>query len=313
MWQVRVRETIGRESNMKYKTLQGVKLPVLCIGSWTSLWNEKEGPKTAEDRQACIDSIRYAIKLGVTHIDTAELYGMGKSEEIIGEAIKSINRKSLFITSKVAGNHIDKDSIHQAIDKSLQRLGIDYLDLYLVHWASDTTPLSETMPAMCELVDSGKIKYIGVSNFSVEQMEEAQKYSKYPLLTNQVEYNVLARGQAKRGGPTKEILQYCRENEMFLTAYRPIMMKDQVTKKQKLITGLRIPKLEEIAKRYQKTPSQIILNWLTGQENVIVAFTSTSEKNIEENVNALDFELKEEDRNYLDHQFPKDAEPYLFP
>ena len=304
-------KTVRGKGNMKYKKLQGVKLPVLCIGSWTSLWNEMEGPKTPEDRQACLDSIKQAIKLGITHIDTAELYGMGKSEEIIGEAIKDIDRKSLFITSKVAGNHLDSDSIHQAIDKSLQRLGTDYLDLYLVHWANDKIPLSETMPAMCELIDSGKIKYIGVSNFSVEQMKEAQKHSTYPLLTNQVEYNVFARGQANRGGPTSEILQYCRENEMFLTAYRPIMMKDQVTKKQKLIAGLGIPKLEEIAKKYQKTPSQIILNWLTSQENVIVAFTSTSEKNIEDNVNALDFELQTEDKIYLDNQFPKDAEPYL--
>ena len=296
---------------MKYKTLQGVKLPVLCIGSWTSLWNETEGPKTPEDKQVCLDSIKHAIKLGVTHIDTAELYGAGKSEEIIGEAIKDFNRDSLFITSKVSGNHLDHDSIHQAIDKSLQRLGVDYLDLYLVHWASNTTPLSETMSAMCELVDSGKIKYIGVSNFSVEQMKEAQKYSTYPLLTNQVEYNVLARGQAKRGGPTSEILQYCRENEMFLTAYRPIMMKHPVTKKQRLIAGLSVPKLEEIAKKYQKTPSQIILNWLTSQKNVIVAFTSVSPKNIQDNVGALNFELQEEDKTYLNNQFPKDAEPYL--
>jgi diketogulonate reductase-like aldo/keto reductase len=298
---------------MKYKTLQGVKLPVLCVGTWSSLWNETEGPKTPEDRQACLDSIKHAIKLGVTHIDTAELYGLGKSEEIIGEAIKDFDRDSLFITSKVSGSHLDRDSIHQAVDKSLQRLGIDYLDLYLVHWANDKVPLSETMPAMCELIDSGKVKYIGVSNFSVEQMKEAQKHSTHPLLTNQVEYNVLARGQAKRGGPTKEILQYCRENEMFLTAYRPIMMKHPVTKKQRLIAGLGVPKLEEIAKKYQKTPSQIILNWLVSQENVIAAFTSVSLKNIEDNVGALDFELKAEDRIYLDNQFPKDAEPYLFP
>jgi diketogulonate reductase-like aldo/keto reductase len=299
---------------MKYKTLQGVKLPVLCIGSWTSLWNEKEGPKTIEDKQSCIDSIRYAIKLGITHIDTAELYGRGKSEEIIKEAIKDIERNSLFITSKVMGSHLGRDSIHKAIDGSLQRLGIDYLDLYLVHWPSSSdpaVPLSETMSAMCELVDSGKIKHIGVSNFSVEQMKEAQKYSKYPLLTNQVEYNVLARGQAKRGGPTSEILQYCKENNMFLTAYRPIMMKHPVTKKQVLIGGLEIPKLKMIFEKYKKTTTQIVLNWVLTQENVIAAFTSVSQKNIEENVGALDFELKAEDREYLENQFLKDAESYL--
>ncbi|MEY2671942.1 MAG: hypothetical protein RL687_359, partial [Candidatus Parcubacteria bacterium] len=193
----------------------GFEIPVYGLGTWQMGGrNERD---LSNDDKADIDAINTAVKEGIIHIDTAESYANGHSEEIIAQAIKenNINREDLFIVSKVSGSNQGYDGVMSACKKSLERLNTNYLDLYLLHQFPKDFSLEESMRALVELKDNGVVKNIGVSNFNIEHLKEAQSYSKYPIVCNQVHYNLRVREIEKSG-----LLEYCQKNDIMIVAYR---------------------------------------------------------------------------------------------
>lgn len=278
---------------MEYKEIaKGVKIPVLGIGTWQM--GGGMGSNTSNDKQDIL-AIKTAIDLGMTHIDTAEIYANGKAEELVAKAIQGLDRKKLFITTKVKAENLKYDDVLKAVKASLNRLQTDYLDLYLIHWPNSSIPLKESMKAMNALVENGTTKFIGVSNFTVEEMKEAQQHSENKVITNQVEYNLLNRNRGTWANlPVEsEVLPYCQENDMLLTAYSPV---DRGT-----LTRPGIPLLDELAQKYKKTQAQISINWLISKKNVITIPKTSNLDHLKDNLGAVGWKMSKEDIEKLDN------------
>lgn len=273
------------------KLKNGFEIPEYGLGTWQMGGGVERD--LSNDDEADVKAINSAIKEGVIHIDTAESYANGHSEELIAQAIKenNINRENLFIVSKVRGSNQGYEGVINACKKSLQRLNTDYLDLYLLHQFSRDFSLKETMKALVELKDKGLIKNIGVSNFNVEHLKEAQSYSKYPIVCNQVHYNLRVREVEKSG-----LLKYCQENDIMIVAYRP-------TKNSKLFDTT--PQIVEgMCKKYNKTFTQISINWLASQPNVVTISKTRNLEHLKENLEAVGWNMEKEDIEKLRDQFP---------
>lgn len=281
---------------------QTIKIPVLGIGTY-KIGGRLE-PDSRHDKE-CIEAIKLAISLGMTHIDTAEMYGNGHAEELIAEAVKAsrIPRKELFITSKVMPEHLHHDDVLNACKKSLQRLKTEYLDLYLVHHPNPNIAITETMKAMNELVDQGLVRFIGVSNFSVEDLKEAQKFSKHKIVANQIEYSLLARDAGRfTKNMESEIIPYCQQHNILVIAWRPLAY-GWLAK-----AGI-FPALDEIAKKYKKTQAQVALNWLISK-NIAILVKATKPEHIKENIGAVGWRLSEDDVIALEIGFEKYRRKY---
>ena len=278
---------------MEYKTLiDGVKIPVLGLGTWL-IGGDLE-PDYSDDANA-IRAIQKAIELGYTHIDTAEMYGNGHCEELIGKAIKGIDRKKLFITSKVRESKLKYDDVIKSANESLNRLQTNYLDLFLIHSPSPVIPIEETMAAFDYLVEKEFVKYIGVSNFKVDQLIEAQKYSKNKIVANQIEYSLLTRNVGQYSGNIdmeSETIPYCQQNNIVIMAERPIE-RGFILKAHSVLDALEI--------KYQKTKAQIAINWLISKKNIITIPKSINEDHLKENLGSIGWELEDEDINILDN------------
>jgi len=274
---------------MEFKTISGVTLPVLGAGTWHM--GGMKSTDRANDRQE-IAALRKALFLGATHIDTAELYGNGHAEELVARAIQGMKREDLFIATKVKGDNLASDKLLSAAAGSLSRLKTDYIDLYLLHWPNPSVDREDTMKALDQLVEEGKVRHVGVSNFSVTQMREAQSLTKNKILTNQVEYNILNRNEGEfLEDVEKKVLPYCQENDIFLTAYRPLAQG----------TLAAHPALSTLAKKYQKTPAQIAIRWLLDKKNVITIPKAARIEHVKENVGSLGWTLEKEDNHFLDN------------
>jgi diketogulonate reductase-like aldo/keto reductase len=261
---------------MKNVTLpDGEQLPRIGFGTWRI--GGDSAPDPSQDTRS-LDALRSALELGYTLFDTAEMYAHGHAEELLGQAVceTGIERENLYITSKVTHSHLQYEQVLQACEHSLRRLGMDYLDLYLIHWPSLSTPLEETFRALNQLVRNGKVRHLGVSNFDLSLQKQAQALCETPLITNQVPYSLSDRTYLENG-----VLDYCRANGMLLTAHSPI---DQ--------GRLRVtPALQEIAQAHQATPFQIALSWLVGQPSVITIPMSFDPQHQKENLEAAEIEL----------------------
>lgn len=251
----------------------GEKLPVIGFGTWTI--GGRMSPDRSQDDRG-LSALRHALKTGYTHFDTAEMYGAGHSEELLGAAIQEYDRSKLFITTKVQPGNLNYHGVHRSLDASLARLGLDYVDLYLIHWPDGRTPLSETFRALNEAVATGKVRHLGVSNFDLAELKTAQQVSNTPIVTNQVAYSVLDREYVRSG-----IIPYCQQNKIVITAYSPV-------KEGRL--GHTHP-LPEIAAAHHSTPYQIALAWLVMQPHVITIPMSLNPTHIEENFAAAAIEL----------------------
>lgn len=270
------------------KLKNGFALPVYGLGTWQMGGRKEQDP--SNDDKADILAIREAINNGVTHIDTAEIYAAGHAEELIAEATKDFDRKKLFIASK-ARRDLSYDGILHACTQSLKRLQTEYLDLYLLHTFDASFPLKDSIKALDTLVTEGKVRYIGVSNFSAEHLKEAQSYSDNPIVCNQVHYNLEYRESEETG-----LLEYCQKNDVMLVAYRP------VEKGALLQTPASI--MDSMCKKYQKTPAQIAINWLVSQDNVVTISKTRSSAHLEENLGALDWKMESADIELLRKEFP---------
>lgn len=263
---------------MKFEGLpRGDKIPRLGLGTWGM--GGGMSPNYSQDGKA-LHAIQVALDIGYTHIDTAEMYAGGHTEELVGQAIKGWQREQLFITTKVKPANLRYQDVLNAFAGSLKRLKCDYVDLYLIHWPNASIPLEDTFRCLNWLVQRGQVRHLGVSNFNLNQLKHAVELSEASLATNQVPYSVFERRYVHNG-----VLEYCQENGIIVTAYTPVE-KGRVT---------RDSEIRQIAAKHGATPVQIALNWLIRQSKVIAIPMSMNEKHLEENLGALDIELAEED------------------
>ncbi len=264
---------------------------VATIGQGT--WNVPEsGPQLEQARRA----IRRGVELGMTHVDTAEMYGAGRVEELVGEAIAGIARESLFVTTKVLPENARYADTLAAAERSLKRLKLEYVDLYLLHWPSDH-PLEETMRALERLVEDGKTRFVGVSNFDVDEMLEAASYLRgTPLACNQVLYHLGERGPENRLIPT------ARERGIAIVGYTPFG-RGRFPRSEARAGGV----LERIARKHGATPRQTILAFLTKSPNAFAIPKASKIEHVEENAGAADLRLDESDVAAIDAAFPLPA------
>ncbi|MFA7191973.1 MAG: aldo/keto reductase [Candidatus Paceibacterota bacterium] len=271
----------------------GFEMPVYGLGTWQM--GGRLERDISNDDSADINGIKAAINAGITHIDTAELYADGYTEVLIGKAIKDFDRSTLFIASKVKKENLSFDGVINSCKKSLERLGVDYLDLYLIHFCNPEIPLQETMRALDFLKENGFIKNIGVCNFTVESLKEAQSYTNNKIVCNQVHYNLIFREPELKG-----VVEYCQKNDIFISAWRPL---------QKGMFSEDAPQIIlDMAEKYKKTPAQIAINWLVSQPYVITLSKTRSEEHLNQNLGALDFIMDNDDIEKIRKEYPDQEE-----
>jgi len=252
--------------SQNYQLRSGSAMPVLGLGTWQLVGT------------GCERIVKAAIELGYRHFDTAELYG---NEREIGRAIQGVDRRGLFLTSKVSSEHLRANDVILACTASLRRLETDYVDLYLIHWPNDEIPIAETMSGMQYLIGAGLVRSIGVSNFDVRRMQDVIAACGTPLCNNQVEYHPFR--------PRREIPEFCREHHIALTAYCPLA-KGRV---------LKDPTLTRVGKRYGKSAAQVSLRWLL-QKGAIVIPKASSVEHLKANMDMDGWELSEQDMQEID-------------
>lgn len=239
-------------------------------------------------RNTEVTALKIGIDLGMSLIDTAELYGNGEAEKLVGEAIRN-QRKEVFLVSKVLPQHASYKGTIEACEKSLQRLGTDYLDLYLLHWKG-TYPLEETFKAFQFLKQEGKILDFGVSNFDLEEVKIAVNTAKgNTIAINQVLYNLMSRGIEW------DLIPWCNTQNIPFMAYSPFGYQSQL---------LHHPLLKTMAQERHLTAPQLAMRWIFNQKNAVAIPKASTPKHVEENFHALSIELSEEDNQKLDQIFP---------
>ena len=267
---------------MQYKQLpDGTQIPVLGLGTW-DIGGRDTPDRTRDDELT--ELLQRIIRMGYTHLDTAEYYGGTHTEELVGRAIQAFARDDVFITTKVSPEHLGYADVHKSLDASLRRLQTDYVDLYLIHWPSQTIPLAETFPALNEAVADGRVRRVGVSNFDVALMEESMRLCQTPIATNQVRYNLLDRKPVQNG-----VLDFCQRHNILLTAYSPL--KGGVLSNSTVAA---------IAQKHGVPPGQVAIQWLIQQPGVITIPKSTNVNHLQDNLDALKLGLDEKDLGQLD-------------
>lgn len=261
------------------------QVPVIGQGTWMIEGNH-------ETESKAVDALRLGLDLGMSHIDTAEMYGDGHAEELVGEAIAA-RRDHVFLTSKVLPSNASYEGTIKACKKSLRRLKTDWLDLYLLHWPSKYS-ISETMHAMEKLVSEGLIRYIGVSNFDLEELKEAEKVLKNEQIAcNQVLYHLGDRGIERR------LLPYCKEREIAVVGYAPFGHGSFPSCQSH---GGKV--LAKIAKLYNRTPRQVAINFLTRHPCLFTIPKTINPDRVKENSGGVGWKLTDEDIMVIDNTFP---------
>ena len=264
---------------MKHELVHGHSIPKIGFGMWRIGGDSYPDPKLDS---ASMTALRTALEVGYIHFDTAESYAAGHSEELLGRAVResSTKRETLFITTKISPEHLAYEQIFRSCENSLRRLQMDYIDLYLIHWPRAGMKLEETFRALNKLVKDGKVKHLGVSNFNLTLLKQAQSFAETPILTNQVPYSLPTRTYVDNG-----VLDYCQHNEILLTAYSPVKFRNLSSNKT----------LQSIAEAHAATPYQIALAWLVVQPRVITIPMSSNPQHIRENFEAAEIELSGEE------------------
>lgn len=263
---------------------RGRDVPAIGQGTWNI---PARGEAAAEAKRA----LRRGIELGMVHIDSAEMYGDGAAERLVGEAIRGLPREQLFLVSKVLPSNASYAGTIRACEESLARLGTDYLDCYLLHWRG-SVPLRETMRALEQLVTDGKIRSLGVSNFDVADLDEAQDaLEREPIACNQVLYHLGERTIEEHE------LAYCRAHEIALVGYTPFGRGDWSDRPAARV-------LDEVADKHGATARQVILAFLTRDRDVFVIPKASSVAHAEENAAAAEVRLDQSDITAIDRAFP---------
>lgn len=272
---------------MKKVTINNQVLPALGIGTWEI----GDDPKLRDEE---IAAIRAGLDAGLSVIDTAEMYGNGRSEELVGEAIKPYQRAKIFLISKVLPQNASRSKMRQSLQNSLQRLQTDYLDLYLYHWRG-MVPLSETVSELQALQNEGLIRSWGVSNFDIDDMEELWQLPEgQNCLVNEDLYNLETRGIEY------SLLPWQREHHVPLIAYSPLGRGPKMGS-----TMMKNEAVLQVAEEHEASAYQILLAWVMQQPDVLAIPKSSSSKHLLSNLKALDIELTPEDLQILEKAYPK--------
>jgi 2,5-diketo-D-gluconate reductase B len=251
---------------------QGAEVPKIGFGTWQLSGRE------------CAEAVRDALELGYRHIDTAAVYD---NERDVARAIdeSGVDREEVWLTTKVWMDDVTRDRLWASAENSLRDLKTDYVDLLLIHWPNQSVPISESMAAMTDLRDRGKVRHLGVSNFTPRLLREALEHG--PLLCNQVEYHVTL--------SQERLLELAEERDLVIGAYAPFAHGEILDQ----------PVLREIAEAHGKSAGQVALRWLIEQERVVTIPKAASNENRVANLDVFDFELTDEDRARID-ELPKD-------
>ncbi len=251
------------------KLASGHEMPMLGLGTWRLKGKE------------CERVIKTAVELGYTHIDTAWMY---ENQRAVGKALRDIgiDRDKLFITTKIWHTHLKHDDVLSQFDVCIRDLQMDYVDLLLIHWPSDSVPFEETFAAFQEIYDSGKVKSIGISNFSIAQVDRACEISDLPICTNQVEYHVRSQKE--------ELRVHCETRNIPITAHRPLAVGNLSDDRE----------LTEIGDRHGKTAAQVALRWLI-QKDIITIPKSGSEPHLRENLDIFEWQLTDKEMQALEN------------
>lgn len=268
---------------MRFETIGNLKIPKIGFGTWTLGGRATPDPAVEEKSHAALHS---ALDLGYSHFDTAEYYAGGHAEELLGKVIRErkVPRETLFITTKVSPEHLAYDQVLFCCEQSLQRLRMEYIDLYLIHWPMQGMNLPETFQALNKLVRDGKVHHLGVSNFKLRLLKQAASLSETPLMTDQVPYSLFERTYVKNG-----VLEYCQNNNILLTAYSPVKPGRKKTHAA----------LEQLAKSKGISSQQAALAWLVMQPSVITIPRSFDRGHQAENLEAADIILSESEIEQL--------------
>jgi aryl-alcohol dehydrogenase-like predicted oxidoreductase len=293
---------------VKYVEAGGARISAIGLGAWqfgTAEWGYGEDYA----RDEALKIVRRALELGVNLIDTAEFYGFGRSERIVGEAIKG-HRDKVFLATKLFPVGLPLQVASRARG-SARRLGVDRIDLYQQHWPSPMFPPGATMPRMRKLVESGLVTHVGVSNHSLAQWQAAEGSLGGPVLSNQVKFNLLERG------PERDLVPWARENGRVVIAYSPLaqglLSGKYLETTPRNLRRLRpafsassrarlrplIAALGEIATRHGATPAQVALAWLIRKPNVVAIPGASSVQQMEQNAAAADIDLNDEEDTRL--------------
>lgn len=256
---------------MIYREIRHRTVPALGLGTFRLSGDE------------CRRMVEEALEIGYRHLDTAQMYG---NEREVGKALAAsgLARDEIWITTKIWFDELGREQVKRATDQRLELLGVDQLDLLLIHWPTPEVPLSETLAGMMEKVEQGLVREVGVSNFTPELVSEAKEHA--PIFCNQVEYHPLLLQD--------ELVTQAREREMLLTAYAPLA--------QGKVPSL--VELSQIGQRYGKTGAQVALRWLVEQDNVAAIPKAASSEHLRDNFDIFDFELTDAERasiSALDH------------
>ncbi|WP_336035271.1 aldo/keto reductase [Halobacterium yunchengense] len=254
---------------MEYVERGGARIPALGLGTWQNTGD------------ACVEAVETALNLGYRHVDTARAYD-NEREVGRGVARADVHRDDVFLTTKVWRSDLAADDVRPAVEDSLDALGTDYVDLLLAHWPHPRVPAEETLTAMAELRDDGLVEHVGVSNYTATQLRDAQRAVDVPLVCDQVLYHPYKDQTAVRAA--------CDDLDAALTAYSPLargsVLDDDL--------------LADVGRRYDKSAAQVALRWLTRQDGVVAVPKATSREHVEANLEALDFELTDEEAARID-------------
>lgn len=239
------------------------------------------GTMSFPEPERAVELITHALECGYRHVDTARKYG---SEKWVGEALRSVDvpRSEVWVTTKVTEEHARADDFARSVETSLNTLGLDYVDLLLIHWPQQNVPLEETLGALAKAKRDGLTHHIGVSNFTVALLDEAVAKCPEPIVTNQIEYHAYLRQD--------KVLAACARHDVMVTCYAPVA-RGRV---------LDDPVMAEIASSHGRSPAQIALRWLVQQSQVAVVPRALEFSEIEEDIDLFDFELTEADMNRID-------------
>lgn len=246
------------------------EIPKLGLGTWQN-----------SNPEECKEAVKTALNMSYEHIDTAQAY---ENEEDVGGGLAAadVDREDYFLASKVWINKLSSEKVKSSTEQSLEKMGVDSIDLMYIHWPSGAYDPEETLEAFKDLVNEGKIDNIGISNFEPDQVDEAMDIAGEHIVANQVEMHPLLQ--------QKELLEKCREHDIKLVAYSPLA-RGKV---------FEIPEIREIAEKHDVSPAQVSLAWLMEKDNVVVIPKATGKDHIEDNYNALNLELDEEDIETID-------------
>ncbi len=288
-----------------------LKVSKICLGTWQ--WGSREwGWGKGYDKDDAVRALNRALDLGVNFVDTAEIYGRGASEKILGEAVKG-RRSEVVIATKVAPWHLRYESVLKAAERSLTRLGVSEIDLYQVHFPNPVVPIRSTIRAMEKLVRDGKVRHIGVSNFGVKRLKEAQEAAQSSeIVSDQVKYSLIERKVVD------DLLPYSKENNISILAYsslaQGVLAERSASSSIQMMNILFSPEnlkrlepllqtMRSVASERGKTVTQVALNWLLKDDNVIPIAGVKREQHVEDNAGAVGWKLTREEIGRIDDVF----------